>query len=175
MADGVGERVCHHIRFQHHRPDQWPEGVVQRAVELFLRIFRQYGMMRPAECTRGAVAGGFQLVTFKGQHFGQVVTFLCKLPAGHAFDMTAFQLIGQHGTPGTESSAPCAGVAAVVLLQRRFLLLCAGDGRQGVLHPAGLFKMGRSGGGQSLQRRFQVIRDKGGVGHGRFPRDFNMR
>ena len=89
--------------------------------------------------------------------------------------MTAFQLIGQHSAPGTESGAPGAGVAAVVLLQLCSLLLRAGDGRQGVLHPAGLFKMGRSGGGQSLQRRFQVIRDKGGVGHGRFPRDFNMR
>lgn len=67
MADGVGERVCYHIRFQHHRPDQWSEGVVQRAVELFLRIFRQYGMMRLAECLCGAVAGDFQPVTFKGQ------------------------------------------------------------------------------------------------------------
>lgn len=131
--------------------------------------------MRLAECPRGTVAGDFQLVTFKDQHFGQIVTFLRQLPAGHAFDMAAFQLIGQHGTPGTESGAPGAGIAPVVLLQLRFLLLRAGDGRQGVLHPAGLFKMGRSGGGQSLQRRFQVIRDKGGVGHGRFPRDFNMR
>jgi hypothetical protein len=34
-----------------------------------------------------------------------------------------FQLIGQQGAPGTESSAPGAGIAAVVLLQRRFLLL----------------------------------------------------
>ena len=92
--------------------------------------------MRLAECPRGAVAGGFQLVTFKGQHFGQVVTFLRQLPAGHAFDMAAFQLIGQHGPPGTESGAPGAGIAAVVLLQRRFLLLRTGDGRQGVLHPA---------------------------------------
>ncbi|SAX98927.1 Uncharacterised protein [Klebsiella pneumoniae] len=175
MADGVGERVCHHIRFQHHRPDQWPEGVIQRAVKLFLSVFTQHSMMRLAECPRGAVAGDFQLVTFKSQHFGQVVTFLRQLPAGHAFDMTAFQLIGQHGTPGTESGAPGAGVAAVILLQRCFLLLRAGNGCQGVLHPAGLFKMGLSGLGQSLQRRFQVIRDKGGVGHGRFPRDFNMR
>ncbi len=175
MAGGVGERVCHHLRFQHHRPDQWPEGVIQRAVKLFLSVFTQHSMMRLAECPRGAVAGGFQLVTFKGQHFGQVVAFLRQLPAGHAFDMAAFQLIGQQGAPGTESGTPGAGVAAVVLLQLRFLLLCAGDGRQGVLHQAGLFKMGCSGLGQSLQRRFQVIRDKGGVGHGRFPRGFNMR
>ncbi|CEN66549.1 Uncharacterised protein [Klebsiella pneumoniae] len=175
MAGGVGQRIFHHLCFQHHRPDQWPEGVIQRAVKLFLSVFTQHSMMRLAECTRGAVAGGFQLVTFKGQHVGQVATFLRQLPAGHAFDMAASQLIGQHGAPGAESGAPGAGVAAVVLFQLCFLLLRAGDGRQGVLHPAGLFKMGRSGRGQSLQRRFQVIRDKGGVGHGRFPRGFNMR
>ncbi|EMI39073.1 Uncharacterised protein [Klebsiella pneumoniae] len=175
MAGGVGQWISHHLCFQHHRPDQWPEGVIQRAVKLFLSIFTQHSMMRLAECLCGAVAGDFQLVTFKGQHFGQVVTFLSQLTTGHALDMAAFQLIGQQGAPGTESGAPGAGIAAVVLLQLCFLLLRAGDGRQGVLHPAGLFKMGRSGCGQSLQRRFQVIRDKGGVGHGRFPRGFNMR
>lgn len=46
MAGGIGGRVFHHLRFQHHRPDQWPESLIQRAVELFLSVFRQYGMMR---------------------------------------------------------------------------------------------------------------------------------
>jgi hypothetical protein len=89
-------------------------------------------MMRLAECPRGAVAGDLQQVTFE-DNGSDTRTWRAAFRAGGA--LLTDELKSGH-------------------IER-----VAGDGRQGALQPAGLFKMGFSGCGQSLQRRFQVIRD----------------
>nr|WP_175403930.1 hypothetical protein [Klebsiella pneumoniae] len=120
-------------------------GVIQRAVS-FLSVFTQHSMMRPAECP-AVLLQVFQLVTFSQPALRSGCGIPAPALAATRLDMAAFFSSSvSMAPPARESSTPGAGVAAVVPSPVSLSAPLRGcDGRQGVLHQAGLFKMGRSG------------------------------
>ena len=82
---------------------------------------------------------------------------LRQLAAGHSFDMAFFQFVRNDRATGTKGHAPCAGVAAVFLLQFSFLLCGAADGGGGLIQQSCIVEMGRPGIFQLIQCGFQVI------------------
>ena len=174
MPGGVGERIFLYQNAQMHCPDKRLTGFIQGVFQLMLCIQTQQVMMCLPVGGGRAVTRPFQAFTLEIQHHGQIVIFLYQLPACRALNVALFQLVAQDTTGCTKGRAPVVSVVSVGLRQRIFFLLCPFNGRDGLIHQAGVLKMGGSGLFQLCQCGLQIFRDSV-VRHFPAPRHFRLR
>ena len=128
-------------------------------IKAFERVARKYGVDYAVKKVKGD-APRF-LIFFKARD-------------ADALNAALFQLVAQDTTGCTKGRAPVVSVVSVGLRQRIFFLLCPFNGRDGLIHQAGVLKMGGSGLFQLCQRGLQIFRD-GVVRHFPAPRHFRLR
>ncbi len=138
-AGGVGERIFLYQDTQMHCPDSASQ-VSFRACSSSFSAYRLRGDDVPSgrrwPCCHTLLSG----VTFKIQHHGQIVIFLYQLPAATRSMWRCFS--SSLRTPPA-ARRPCAS------RQRRFrrpapahfFLLCPFNGRDGLIHQAGVLKV----------------------------------